>query len=144
MNRLFALVSCGLLFSVSALPAAAQPGGPCSLISDAALSQVLGSPAHVLSLMSNPIAASAGTMGVADMCYAQLGGQNVVMITHMVGLPTPGDANGVLAMTQGGPTSVGSGGGQLDPSKLTTTPISGLGDAAMLLTGGSANQQYAN
>jgi hypothetical protein len=56
------------LFMVGALPAAAQPGGPCPIISDDALSQVMGSTQHAVSLFASPPAAdnSIGPHVVAD------------------------------------------------------------------------------
>jgi hypothetical protein len=143
MNRLSLLVGSGLLvlLVVRAVPVAAQPGGPCSLISDDALSQALGGPAHAQSLFSN--AAPANTSGpvVSDMCYAQLGGQNVLVMMHMVGVQSPGDTNGVLGLTQGG--AAAGLGGAVDPSTLAMAPISGVGDAAVLLTATRGADQYA-
>lgn len=122
-----------------ALPAAAQPGGPCSMISDDALTQALGSPAHAIGITSNPNAASAGEPMVAEMCVAQLGGDNALMITHMVNVQAPGDVSSMLAGAQAGPIAALA---NVDPSLLTATPVSGVGDIAVLLSGTKDGKPY--
>jgi len=139
MKRRFWLLGCALLAGVAlvvgTLPTAAQPGGPCVLISDDALSQALGSNVHALGLLSNAAAATGdGGPAVADMCVAPLGGQNGLVITHMVGVQTPGDVSSTLSLAQGGPAAQ-FGGGALDPAAMTVTPLTGLGDSAVLLSG---------
>ncbi len=133
MKRLVGLICSGLVvLATGAVPATAQVGGPCTMISDAALSQALGSSTHALGILSNPAAAVAGPNEIAEMCVAQLSGQNGLMMTHMVGVQSPGDANAALSANQGGPFAALS---TVDPTVLTSTPISGLGDTAVLLSG---------
>ena len=140
MKRLLATICGGLVvLAHGALPAAAQPGGPCSLVSDDALSRALGTSAHALGIVSNPAAATVGQTAIAEMCVTQLSGDNALMITHMVGVQSPGDASAALSMSQRGPLT---GLSAIDPAILTTTPISGLGDTAVLLSGNEDGQSY--
>ena len=133
MKRLIATVCTGLfVLATGAVPAAAQVGGPCTMISDAALSQALGTSSHALGIVSNSAAVNGGENAVAEMCVAQLSGGNGLMITHIVGVQSPGDANAALSINQGGPLSALAA---VDPTVLTSTPISGLGDTAVLLSG---------
>jgi hypothetical protein len=139
MRRFVATVCSGLIvLAAGAVPAAAQPGGPCSLISDDALSQALGASAHAMGLISNSAAASSGQATVADMCVAQLGGNNSLMITHTVSVQAPGDASAALSIAQSG----AFGGAAVDPALLSTTLISGLGDTAVLLSGTKDGSTY--
>jgi hypothetical protein len=146
MNRLISLVCGGVVLGASvlagALPAAAQPGGPCGLVSDDALSAALGQPVHAIGMLSNGSAVGGGP-AVADMCIAPLGGQNAIMITHVVGVQTPGDLSGTPSLPQGGAGSL-AGLAAVDPSLLTVTQLSGLGDAAVLMTGNPNGQLYGN
>jgi hypothetical protein len=139
MRRFVATVCSGLIvLAAGALPAAAQPGGPCSLVSDDSLSQALGTTAHALGIISNSAGAS-GQSTIADMCVAQLGGDNNLMITHMINVQAPGDASAALSIAQGGPLG---GLAAVDPALLTTTPITGLGDTAVLLSGTKNGSTY--
>ena len=150
MSRFFALVGGTALLSIclvaAALPVAAQPGGPCSLISDDALSSALGTAVHGMGMISNNPATAAGDgPAVVDMCLAQLGSDNnALIIVHMVGVQAPGDVSGMMGLTQGGTAGIGGGTGAIDPSLLSMTQISGLGDTAVLLSGAPNGQLYAN
>jgi hypothetical protein len=73
------------------------------------------------------------------MCLVQLGGQNALMITHSVGVQAPGDVNSMLSQAQSGPAAALAA---VDPSLLSTTAISGLGDTAVLLSGTKGDQPY--
>ena len=138
MTRFVATICSGFLLVVAGVvPAAAQPGGPCTMISDDMLSQVVGSPAHALGIISNPAAANAGQSAVSEMCVAQMSGGSAVMMTHMVGVQSPGDTNAALAMNQGGPFAALAA---VDPSVLTSTTITGLGDTAVLMSGNKDGQ----
>jgi hypothetical protein len=112
------------------------------LVSDDALSQALGSTVHALGLLSNPAATGEGGPAVADMCVVPLGSQTGLIITHMVGVQTPGDVPSALSLAQGGPAAR-FGGGAVDPTALTVTPLTGLGDSAVLLSGTSNDQNVA-
>jgi hypothetical protein len=138
MKRLLATLCSGLVvLAAGALPVAAQPGGPCSLISDDALSQALGTSVHALGIVSNPAAGTNGQNAIADMCVTQFSGGNALMMTHMVGVNSPGDASAALSATQNGPFA---GLAAVDPTVLTTTPVSGLGDTAILMSGNKDGQ----
>jgi hypothetical protein len=140
MKGLIATLCGGLLvLATGTLPAAAQVGGPCTMISDSALSQALGTSTHALGIVSNPAAVNAGQDAIAEMCVAQMSADNGLMITHMVGVQAPGDANAALSINQGGPFA---GLAAVDPTLLTSTPISGLGDTAVLLSGNKNGQTY--
>lgn len=143
MKRMVRLIAGGLVLGstlvAGAAPAAAQFGGPCPLLSDDALTQALGSTTQAIGIVSNPNAASAGASAIADMCVAQLGGDNALMITHMVNIQAPGDVNSMLAQAQAGPAAALA---TVDPSLLTVTPISGVGDIAVLLSGNKDGQPY--
>jgi hypothetical protein len=73
------------------------------------------------------------------MCVAQFSGQNALMITHMVSVQAPGDANAALSLSQGGPFAALAA---VDPSLLTATSITDLGDTAVLLSGNKDGQTY--
>lgn len=144
----YACARVGLLLSASllagALTASAQSGGGCSLISDDALTQALGSPAHALGVLSATTSADPGP-AVADMCFGQFGTRNALVLAHTVGVTTPGDVPSTLALTQDVTTGPeGIVGGSINPAALTVTPISGLGDSAVLLSGNTATNSYAN
>src|SRR5262249_11248105 len=78
----------------------------------------------------------------ADMCIAQLDGQNSVMITHVVGVQSPADLSGI-SQPQGAPGPL-AGVAAVDPSQLTATQLSGLGDSAILLSGNPGGQSYGD
>jgi hypothetical protein len=124
---------------LEALPAAAQPGGPCPIIPDDALTQLLGSPQHAVSVFATAPSVDSGTgPHVTATCVVGQTAQNAVVMTHMVGVQSPGDLSGTPSLTQGTP-----GGIPIDPSAATTTQISGLGDAAVLLTTNRGDQPFA-
>jgi hypothetical protein len=111
------------------------------LISDDALSQAVGSPVHALGLISGAGSLTGTGPAMADMCAAQLGSDNALIMVHMTGVQTPGDVSGTLALSQGGPSPVANA---IDPSTLTVVQVSGLGDQAVLLSGTPGGQAYAN
>jgi hypothetical protein len=109
------------------------------MVSDDALTQALGTSTHALGLISNPAAANSGQSTISEMCIAQLSEGNGLMITHMVNVQSPGDATAALSLSQSGPAAALAA---VDPSLLTTTPITGLGDTAVLLSGTKDGQSY--
>ena len=148
MKYAFTRVGCGLLLSASllagALTASAQPGDGCPLISDDALTAALGSRAHALGVLSTPPSTDPGPT-VADMCFGQFGIKDALVLAHVVGVTTPGDVTSTLALTQDATTGPeGIVGGNIDASALTVTPIGGLGDSAVLVSGSTAGNAYAN
>lgn len=78
MNRLFHTLSSGLatggLLLASVTPAAAQPGGQCALVSDAALTQVLGVSAHAYQSISIPDLQS---------CAVEIADADTITIMHI-------------------------------------------------------------
>lgn len=145
MNRLLPLIGSALLLCSSLiappLTASAQPGGPCTVISDDALSQALGSSVHALGLLSNEPISTEGTPTVTDMCIASLSQSNALIISHVAGIQTPGDISGMLDASQNNPTALL--GGAAATSGMTATQLPGLGDTAVLLSGNSDGKDVA-
>src|SRR5438105_14207399 len=70
VNRLHQAIALGLasggLLLASALPAAAQPGGPCTLASDDVVTAALGVPARAVESIAIPGLVSCGVRSAAD------------------------------------------------------------------------------
>lgn len=118
MNRLHqALALClasGGLLLVSALPAAAQPGGPCALASDDVVTAALGGPAHAVESISIPGLVSCGVSSMADDDFS---------IMHITTTP---DALLESSLPMGG-------GAPEQTAQVEVTPAEGLGYPAMFL-----------
>jgi hypothetical protein len=117
VNRLHHLIAlglaCGGLVLASALPVAAQPGGPCTLVSDDALSAALGSPARAVEAIAVPGLVSCGVLS---------DGNDDLSIMHITAAP---DAllEGSLPMP-----------GMAEPAgQVEITPAIGLGYSAEFL-----------
>ena len=116
MNRLHHLIALGLvsgLLLASALPAAAQPGGPCTLVSNDALSAALGAPAQAVEAIAIPGLVSCGVLSDAD---------DDISIMHITVAPD--------ALQDGSLTLPG----MAEPSgQVQITPADGLGYSAEFL-----------
>ena len=111
--RLIALgLACGGLLLASALPAAAQPGGPCTLVSDDALSAALGAPAQAVEAIAIPGLVSCGVVSDAN---------DDISIMHITAAPDALLAGGSMP-------GMGEPSGQIE-----ITPAAGLGYSAEFL-----------
>jgi len=119
VNRLHQAIALGLasggLLLASALPAAAQPGGPCTLASDGVVTAALGVPAQAVESISIPGLVSCGVSSAADDVDFS--------IMHITTTP---DAllEGSLPMGGGAPDETG---------QVEVTPAGGLGYPAVFL-----------
>ena len=135
MNRVARLLALGVAgwaaLTAAALPAAAQPGGPCMLAPDTVLVPVLGPSAH-------------GVQGLAmpglESCSVREATHPSIAIYHISGPFEPGDLTAPL-----GPDQTGTPGTPRDadpgaeaPDRqgpgVQVTPVGGLGDGALFLT----------
>jgi len=118
VNRLHQAIALGLasggLLLASALSAAAQPGGPCTLASDDVVTAALGVPAQAVESISIPGLVSCGVSSAADDDFS---------IMHITTTP---DAllKGSLPMGGGAPEQTG---------QVEVIPAVGLGYPAMFL-----------
>ena len=117
VNRLHQALALGLasggLLLASALPAAAQPGGPCTLASDDVVSAALGVGAQAFESISIPGLVSCGVRIAGD--------DNDMSMMHITSTP-----NALL-------DSISMGGGAAATGQVEVTPADGLGYPAMFL-----------
>jgi hypothetical protein len=130
ISRLLALgLTAGALLTATSLPAAAQGfGSSCAVASDTVVSQALGPTAHSM----GGLASGTGL----DICAVTVGAQ-VISLMHIANATGPAlntsDAQAMFdAMSAAGPTAPGGGAGAA-ATLVQTTPVSGVGDAAVLM-----------
>jgi hypothetical protein len=128
ISRLFAFgLTAGALLTATSLPAAAQVfGGSCAIAPDPVVSQALGPTAQSLG----------GTSGAGlDFCAISVGTE-MISLVHLANAAGPAlstaDAQSVASeLTAVGPA--GGAGAGASAQLIQTTPVSGVGDAAVLM-----------
>jgi hypothetical protein len=130
MNQLTTLAAAAALsvsvLSAAALPAAAQTDAPCPMLSDAALSEALGVPAHAQDALSTAPVVS---------CVLAASGVEIWLTREptppeLAGLAGTSNAAGAVDQVQPLPSALG----------VSVTKISGLGDSALLTSDPSDKQ----
>jgi hypothetical protein len=117
-HLLAVVLSSATLLGAASWPAAAQPGGPCGIVPDDVLKQVLGPAAQGVQAFSVP---GLESCSVSDGGDASATG---ITILHVSGPMTPQDLGAPI-----GPA--GSAGPSAD--QIQRTPVDGIGDSALLL-----------